>query len=448
MRPRHDCAARRARALVWLGAMALFLSLLTAAGPLLHRRFGGWALIGVFMVSATLAAAGARVAERAPSTAALGIVLGAAVAMRASLLIAQPSLSSDVYRYVWDGRVQAAGINPYRYVPLAPELARLRDSTIFPNINRASYAPTIYPPVAQLIFLAITRFSESVLAMRIGMLAFEAVGCAALIILLRGVGLPSARVALYAWHPLPVWEIAGNGHIDAAMIALLLVGLCLAANGRALASAVAVTLGTLVKPTAALALPVLWRPWDWRVPLLVVATALLAYLPYLSVGRGVFGFLGGYFAEEGMTNGNGYKLLALLQSVTGQLPHAAAIYIALSMLLLMLLALAVAFRRDRSQLAALSAITWLLTAFLVLSSPHYPWYFLALVPFLALNATATMWVLTVASVLFYNAVPEVGALPSYEARIRAFTLLVLLALAYDMWARRGKPSPAAIGGMS
>jgi alpha-1,6-mannosyltransferase len=446
MNRRRDSAARRASALVWLGVMALALSVLTAAGPLLHRRLGGWALIGIFIVAAMLAAAAARIAERAPSAAALGIVLGAAAVMRGAMLIAQPSLSSDVYRYVWDGRVQAAGINPYRYVPLAPELTRLRDSAIFPNINRASYAPTIYPPVAQLIFLAITRLSESVLAMRIGMLAFEALGCAALILLLRGVGLPSTRVALYAWHPLPIWEIAGNGHIDAAMVALLLVGLCLAAKQRVLASAVAVTLGALTKPTAALALPALWQPWDWRLPLLVAATALLAYLPYLSAGWGVFGFLSGYFAEEGMTNGNGYKLLALVQSITGELPHAATIYIALSVLLLLLLALATAFRRDRAQLATLTAISWLLTAFLVLSSPHYPWYFLPLVPFLALNATATMWVLTVASVLFYNAVPEVGALPSYDARIRCFTLLLLLALAYDMWARGRTPSPTTIGG--
>ena len=432
--------------LLWLGVMAVALTILTAAGPLLHRRLGGWALFGIFVASAALAAAAARLSERARSGAALAIILGAAAAMRLGMLVAQPSLSSDVYRYVWDGRVQGAGINPYRYVPQAPELAGLRDNAIFPNINRASYAPTIYPPVAQLIFLVITRLGDSVLAMRIGMLAFEVVGCAALIVLLRAIGAPAERVVLYAWHPLPVWEIAGNGHIDAAMIALLLVGLCLAGKGRMLAAGLAVTLGTLVKPAAAFALPVLWKPWDWRLPLLVVATTLLAYLPYLSVGRGVFGFLGGYVAEEGLADGTGFKLLTLLSGVTGALPHAAAVYIAVSLTLLLLLAVAVAFRRDRSQAAALQALGWLLTAFLVLSSPHYPWYFLALVPFLALKSTATMWVLTVAGVLFYDAVPDVGALPSYEARIRAFTLLLLLALAYDAWARWYKPAPAAIGG--
>ena len=71
-----------------------------------------------------------------------------------------PFLSTDIFRYVWDGQVQAAGINPYRYVPAAPELAPLRDAMVYPNINRADYAPTIYPPAAQMFFLAVTRLGE------------------------------------------------------------------------------------------------------------------------------------------------------------------------------------------------------------------------------------------------------------------------------------------------
>ena len=75
--------------------------------------------------------------------------------MRLMVMLSPPFLSSDLYRYVWDGRVQAAGINPYLYIPADPALAGLRDTAIFPHINRADYAPTIYPPVAQAIFLAV-----------------------------------------------------------------------------------------------------------------------------------------------------------------------------------------------------------------------------------------------------------------------------------------------------
>ena len=65
------------------------------------------------------------------------LVLGVAVAMRVLTLTAPPVLSSDLYRYVWDGRVQLAGINPYRYLPVADELAFLRDEAVYPHINRA-----------------------------------------------------------------------------------------------------------------------------------------------------------------------------------------------------------------------------------------------------------------------------------------------------------------------
>src|SRR5690606_18799574 len=136
-------------------------------------------------------------------------------------------------------------------------------------------------------------------------------------------------------------------------------------------------------PLAALALPVLWRPWNWRLPLVVAATIGAAYIPYLSVGWGVLGFLPGYAREEGLVSGQGYKLLWLLQQATGPLPHATAVYLAASAVVLVALALAVGFRSDRSAEASLRAAGWLLTAFLVLISPNYPWYFLVLVPFLA-----------------------------------------------------------------
>jgi hypothetical protein len=163
------------------------------------------------------------------------VVLGiAAIAMlmRIPVVIAPPALSTDVYRYVWDGRVIGAGINPYRYVPNDPHLAALRDPDIFPNINRADTAVTIYPPLAEAIFLAVTRISESVTAMKAAMVGFEIITFVLLIDLLAREGLLSGRVAVYAWHPLPLWEFAGSGHIDAAMIALALAALCAGGAAR------------------------------------------------------------------------------------------------------------------------------------------------------------------------------------------------------------------------
>lgn len=429
---------------LWLAAMAVGLCVLTAAGPELHWRFGGWVLISSFAAGSLCAFAAARIGKNADQKVALLIILIGAAAMRLALLFSEPSLSSDIYRYIWDGRVQAFGTNPYRYVPAAGELTSLRDPDIWPHINRADYAVTLYPPVAQSIFFAVTRFGESVVSMKLGLMLFEAVAVAAIVALLQRLGMPATHVAAYAWHPLPVWEIAGNGHVDAAMLAFLLVGLVAYLHGRTLTAGVLITLGALIKPLALLALPVLWRPWNWRLPLCVAATIALAYVPYLSVGAGVFAFVPGYMQEEGLASGSGFKLLWLAQLATGPLRYGTGAYLAASALALSALALAVGFRSDRSANASMRATSWLLIAFLVLISPNYPWYFLVLVPFLALSPSATAWALTSASVLFYDVVPN-DVLPAYEVRIAVFTFAVLVALAHDLWGEWRKTVPVAVG---
>ena len=131
------------------------------------------------------------------------LILAMAVVMRLLVVGQDPLLSTDVYRYVWDGRVQAAGINPYAFVPADDALKSLRDATIYPHINRADYAVTAYPPVAQMFFFAVTRISETLTAMRLAMVACEIAVVAVLIDLLRryrlsrdgrrGLGVASAR---------------------------------------------------------------------------------------------------------------------------------------------------------------------------------------------------------------------------------------------------------------
>jgi hypothetical protein len=299
------------------------------------------------------------------------------------------------------------------------------------------------------MFLAITRLlGESVLGMKLGLFAFEAATVAALIGLLRRLGRPATRVVAYAWHPLAVCEIAGSGHIDGAMCALMTGGLLLLFYGRTLLAGVAVTLGGLIKPTALLALPVLWRPWDWRLPLVVLLTAALAYVPYLSVGSGVLGYLGGYIEEEGLASGRGFNVLWLMEGFTGPVPGAARMYVAVASVVMIGLATFVSFRRGRSSEAAIAGLAWLLAVFLALASPHYPWYFLALVPLLAIHPSAAAWVLTLASPLLYDSAVGI-AWPGYDLRTAAFTLATAAALAFDAWRLRrkalGKPLGQTVG---
>src|SRR5262249_35653022 len=150
----------------------------------------------------------------------------------------------------------------YRYIPVDPHLAALRDERIFPNVNRSTYAPTIYPPVAEGIFFLATRLGESVTAMKAVMVAFEAAAVLLLLRLLPLFGLPRERILVYLWHPLPLWEFAGSGHIDAAMIAFVALALGARRRDAAWLTGVALTAAALVKFFPAVLFPAFHRRRD------------------------------------------------------------------------------------------------------------------------------------------------------------------------------------------
>jgi hypothetical protein len=319
--------------------------------------------------------------------------------MRLIVVVAPPA-SSDIYRYIWDGHVQAAGINPYRYVPADPALKDLRDETIYPLVNRADYAPTIYPPMAQIIYVAVTRISETVTFMKLAMVAFEGLAVWAMLQLLRARGLPSSRVLLYLWHPLPLWAFAGDGHVDAAAIAFLLLAFVAVDRRSPWLAGAALASGVLVKYFPIVAGPAMYKRWDWRLPIAFIATVTVLYLPYLGVGTKVFGFLGGYVAEEGFSGGSGIFLWQLLTSVISLPSNAFAYYFPVAAIVMAVAAL-VLMLRARTENADLAAAMILGVTFVVLVSPHYPWYFAWIIPFLAFYPVVGVVALTCAA-LYIN----------------------------------------------
>jgi hypothetical protein len=420
--------------LVLLGAAILGLVL---AGPHVHRGLGDLAfnLLGVTHGLLTLWAV--VIAERAQNRRALLVILGIAIALRLSLLFVLPHLSTDAYRYVWDGRVQGAGINPYRFVPAAPELAFLRDTEIFPFINRADYAVTIYPPAAQILFYLVGRLSDGLLAMKLAMVAFEVVTIAVLLDLLRRIGRPATRILAYAWHPLAVWEIAGSAHVDAAMVAVMVLGVwVMAVLGRPVLAAVVITAAALMKPLAALALPFAWKPWDWRAPAAAAAVTMLLYIPYLSVGTGVFAFVPGYLREEQIDGGEGFWAVWLVTRLIGPQPLTTPVYLAAVAALLATLAVRLCLGEDRPE-ARLRSLSWLVFAGIFALSPNYPWYYLAVVPFVALFGTPALWAASIACYLLYEE-SWVGPHIAFWIRDAVMQLSVLAALFLTLRLRRGR----------
>ncbi len=247
------------------------------------------------------------------------IILAVAIACRLAVLFAEPFLSSDIYRYVWDGIVQHAHISPYRYVPGSPvlEFLRARNQDIFDNINRRDYAHTIYPPAAQALFYLITWISPTVTFMKTVMVLFEGVTMYALITLLRYLGIRREQILLYAWCPVVIWEIAGSGHLDSAAMAFIALALLARYRRQPILTGLFLAIAILLKFYPLVLFPALYRRGDFKMPATVAAVVAFAYAAYSSVGMLVFGFLGGYAKEEGMTTGTRYFLLELAQRIPG-----------------------------------------------------------------------------------------------------------------------------------
>ena len=317
------------------------------------------------------------------------IILGVAILCRLVVLYADPYLSSDVYRYVWDGIVQHAHISPYRYVPGDPALNALRapNLDIFDNINRRDYARTIYPPAAQALFYAITAISPTVTFMKTVMVLFEGLTLYALIQLLAALGRPREQTLLYAWCPLLIWEIAGSGHLDSVAMALIALALLARYRNRPIATGLFLGLAILTKMYPIILLPALYRRGDFKMPATVAALIAVAYAAYASVGTLVFGFLFGYAQEEGLDTGIRYFLFDWAHRLPGlhTLPAIAfylfctAIFAALT-----LWSWRSAAQPDSPPLAFLAPTFAFAAALMLLFSPHYAWYIAWLVPFFCL----------------------------------------------------------------
>ena len=419
--------------LAGIGAVIGGLTLVT---PFVFEALGDNAFMAVTIPGGLLTIVATQLAERAPQKRALWLVFAVAIVLRAYVLLFDPLLSSDIYRYVWDGRVQAAGINPYRYFPADEALTFLRDGTIFPHINRADTAVSIYPPVAQFFFLIVTRIGENVTVMRLALLGCEAVTVTMISLLLRRMNRPMTRVIAYLWHPLPLWEIANSGHVDALMVALMLLGLWIALTGHALRGAALIAMSALVKPLAAPALAGIWRPWDLKMPFVVIAVVALCYLPYLSVGWGGLGFLTkGYLTEEGIRAGNDLWLLSLWRLVFGEHQGDVVAYVVLAALLLLFMGLSVARSSDRVIASRLAEINMLLLITLLLLSPNYPWYFLIITPFAALCGSLPTWVVSIGALLLSEQLDWDFYIPRMVTKSILFGGL-LLAWGFTAWRAR------------
>ena len=212
----------------------------------------------------------------------LWLILVVAALLRCLLLPLPPTLSEDVERYVWDGRVLGAGFNPYELPPEAPELMPLRDGLweVLPHRQ----VPTVYPPLAQTLFVLSAWLPGSVYSLKTILVVLDLGTCALLLLLARIWSLPPERTLWYAWNPLVTVEIAGMGHVDGLGVALVVLATALLAlsPGKLGSASIAAAGAVLAKLVPILSVPV-WGRQSGRAGLFITVTLALALTGLLPV---------------------------------------------------------------------------------------------------------------------------------------------------------------------
>ncbi|MEF2976653.1 glycosyltransferase 87 family protein [Subtercola sp. YIM 133946] len=423
--------------------------------------------------------------KRVPARAAIVLIVAGSAVLGAAALAGPPNTSSDSARYAFDGIVQNNGVSPYTSVPADDALAPFREPWLFPaavndsdghpqcaesgrvartvslpsfevictTINRPQ-VHTIYPPGAELYFAGV-RFTVPATA---EYWPFQLAGAlvslgvtVTLVLTLRRRRKNVRWAALWAFSPFVATEAVTNSHVDALAALLLLLATLFVARGavgdrmpgpnppaapgagaaalsrvstaRTIAGGVLLGLAIAVKLVPVIGAPALLRRHPFQVAVPAVLTFAALYVPYVvATGIAVIGFLPGYLAEEGYDDGSRFALLSLVA------PGPAAIVLAG---ILLLVTAVLVWRRTDPAEPWMGQVVMIGTTLLVVT-PHYSWYALLLVPFVALSGRWE-WLAVPAALTAQLLVPTLAvARVSFGLAV----LMVLAGLAYRTYRRR------------
>jgi len=293
----------------------------------------------------------------------------------------------DIHRYVWDGRLQRLGYNPYLVIPSDPAVKRLHTSETR-NLNNPDL-PSPYPAGAQLFFRAVTALHESTFALKVAFVVCDVAIVLVLLDVLRCSRQRAHLVLVYAWNPLLAIEVAGSGHIDIVGALFLLVSAAALARRWRATAAVALGLAIAVKLLPAVLLPLYWKRVRIRDAALAAVVVGLLYVPFLNHGRIPIGSLGTYVHSFRF---NGPVFATLYRVAPPQLLVGLAVLVGL--------VTATWLRRVATEWY-LDAFAWPMAASLLCAPVVFPWYLLWLLPFLTSASTLLIIIWTVSIIPTY-----------------------------------------------
>jgi alpha-1,6-mannosyltransferase len=332
------------------------------------------------------------------------LIWAAGVVFRITLLPLDPTLSEDLSRYRWQGKLQAAGGNPYVEIPAGARWENLRDRT-WPHVNRKDL-PSVYGPLLEEFYAGYYRLVRSVepdevrqvWLFKLPFAALELAVGAAVLQLLTAAGAPQSWLLIYLWSPLMVVEFWAQGHNDPLAVLFVVLALVAAARERWTWAFASLTLAALAKFWPAVLFPFFLlqrreKRWifRWKPALVALPLALAVSWPYWGgiahVTELLKGFVGGWRNND--------SLYGLIYQFSGEDFQRGTTLVTR----LLVVALAALWAL---QLPLAKAAKWAVVLLLLFSANCFPWYLSWLVPLLALYPGTPLLLWTALVVLSYQ----------------------------------------------
>ncbi len=357
----------------------------------------------------------------------------------------------DIHRYVWDGRLQRLGYNPYLVIPSDPAVKELHTAETS-NLNNPDL-PSPYPAGAQLFFRAVTAIHESAFAFKVAFVLCELAIVLVLLDLLRRTGKESHLVLAFAWNPLLAIEVAGSGHIDIVGALLLVISVVALMRGWRAIAALAFGLAVAVKFLPIVLLPLYWKRIRVRDAALAAGTIGLLYVPFLNHGRVPIGSLGTY-VQNFRFNG---PVFAILDQVASP-----KLLTGLAVLAGLVTAIWLRTTEDKDEHRGKAVVSplgpvpfavqdfaWPMAAALLCAPVVFPWYLLWLLPFLTSASTLLIivWTVSIAPVYIQWHLRTLGhpwgALPGWTMLVEYGCVAAVSAVIVVRWLMRSQRSLAS-----
>jgi len=311
----------------------------------------------------------------------IGLVLAAV--WHIAFLRVPAGADDDIHRYVWDGRLQRLGYNPYLVVPSDPAAKELHTAETS-TLNNPDL-PSPYPAGAQLFFRVVSAIQESTFALKVAFVVCEFAIVLVLLDILRRTGQGAHLVLAFAWNPLLAVEVAGSGHVDILGALFIVVSAAALVRRWRATAAVGLGLAIAVKFLPIVLLPLYWKRVRMRDAALAAAIVALLYVPFLNHGRIPTGSLGTYVQTFRF---NGPVFAALDRVAPPQWLAGLAVLAGLA---------TAAWLRSKSPEWSPELFAWPLAATLLCAPAVFPWYLLWLLPFLTSSSTLliSLWTVSV-----------------------------------------------------